>query len=133
MKRILFAVLMMTCSVSWAEWEYMGTTNDREANVYVDKSTIRRNAIIAKMWTLHYLSTIKVGHAGEKIKSTKLLRAFNCREETEAAILIAEYSGSIGSGSVIASGSLEAELWKWNPIVPHSIGETQWLIACGKR
>lgn len=133
MKRLLFCVLMMAYQICWSAWEYMGTTNDREANVYVDKSTIRRNAIIAKMWTLHDLSTIKVSQAGEKIKSTKLLRAFNCREETEAAISIAEYSGSMGGGSVIASGSLDEELWRWNPIVPQSIGETQWQIACGKR
>ncbi len=132
MKKLAFATLVMTCLSSWAAWDYMGTSNDKDYDIYNDISTIRKNGEIAKMWTLQDFYTTQINRAGEKTRSVKLLRAFNCRAETMANISIAKYSGQMGSGSVVVSGTLDEHLWTWNPIVPESIGETQWKIACGK-
>jgi hypothetical protein len=82
MKRLLFVALMVTCSFSWAEWEYFGEKADYAD--YVDKSTIRRNGAITKMWTLtDYFeektdssgkNTNQIKHVGRSIVGKKQLR-----------------------------------------------------------
>jgi len=56
MKRLFFFVLMMVCSVSFADWEIRYVDDD--FILYYDKSTIRRDGVIAKMWVMkNYFTT----------------------------------------------------------------------------
>jgi hypothetical protein len=45
---------MLTCSLSWAAWEKTGTIvdGDEVSVYYFDKSTIRKNGVIVKMWIM---------------------------------------------------------------------------------
>jgi hypothetical protein len=131
MKRLLFVALMMVCSVSWAEWEIFYAT--AEFTVYVDKSTIRRNGSVAKMWYMTDSLEADTNYSERKYKSTKVRRAFNCLEESSAAISFAQYSGSIGEGSVVTSGEVKESELQWNSVVPGTLSENLWKIACGKK
>jgi hypothetical protein len=132
MKRLLFFILMMVCSLSWADWEYTGQTD--AFTYYVDKSTIRRNGKIAKMWVLEDFSEAQTNSDdGTKYKSEKSRFAFNCLEETVVSIAITQYSGSMGDGDVIWSNTRKESSWKWGSVVPGSSGEVMFKIACGKK
>ena len=132
MKRLLFVVLMMICSVSWAEWEFLGRAGDGEQTVYVDTSTIRKNGVISRMWELIDFSKVQTNRSGDRWMSSKSLAAYNCRDETLALISAFDYSGSMGHGNVVGTLTVQEREWKWVPIVPETIAETKWKIACGR-
>jgi hypothetical protein len=131
MKRLLFVALMMICSVSWAEWEYIGE-NDTHTD-YFDKSTIRRNGRIAKMWILTDYLQVKTLPDGTKFRSKKVRRAYNCLEESITEISTILFSGSMGEGDVVWTGENKEIEWNWMSVVPRSVGKVQFDIACGKK
>jgi hypothetical protein len=131
MKRLLFVLLMMTCSISWAAWEMTGNT--KNDTFYHDKSTIRRNGAIAKMWSMIDSFEDETNSDGTIFKSQKVFRVANCRERTVATISLFQYSGSMGEGSVVLTRTIKESEWNWTPIPPGSIAEAEWKIVCGKR
>jgi hypothetical protein len=131
MKRLLFVVLMMFGLVSWAEWEYAGTSN--LGTDYHDKSTIRRSGKIAKMWTMKDYFEERTSHNGKVYKSAKGRVVFNCLEDTFAIISLLEYSSSMGKGEIIFSDDTKENEWDWGSIPPGSSVETHFKIACGKK
>ncbi len=130
MKQLIATVLMMVCSLSWAKWELI--SEDDEVSYYHNKSTMRKNGAIVRLWTIWEYSSVQTGDSGDIYKSAKELRAFNCKLETSAVISVVHYEGSMGSGKTVWSVTLLEKEWAWVPIVPESIGEATWKIACGK-
>ena len=101
MKRLLFVVLMMVCSVSWAEWEMTGKADG--LTHYHDKSTIKINGITAQMWVMYEFPQVRTNTDGDRYKSAKSLLVFNCKYETLAMISVLQYSGPLGTGNVAVS------------------------------
>jgi hypothetical protein len=131
MKRLLFVFLMMTCSVSWAEWEILSGAANGLYIEYYDKSTIRKNGEIVKMWTMLEFSEVQTSSAGKSFQSSKALKAFNCKSEEGVLISYIFFSGSMGQGNVVVSETLKEKIW--DPISPGSMAESEWSIACGKK
>jgi hypothetical protein len=105
MKRLLFAVLMTVCSVSWVAREMAGKAD--EFTHYHDKSTIQINGITAQMWVMHEFREMRTNTDGDRYKSAKSLLAFNCKYETLAMISVLQYSGSLGTGDVVLSDTFK--------------------------
>jgi hypothetical protein len=133
MKRLVFAALMMVCSMSWAAWELCETSGDGMITYYCDKSTIRKNGAISRMWELRDYSSVETLSSGDRYMSAKVLNVYNCREETNAIISYIFYSGAMGEGNGVFLHTVKESEWKWDPIAPDTIGETKWEIACGKK
>ncbi|MCE2871016.1 MAG: hypothetical protein LW714_06345 [Oxalobacteraceae bacterium] len=131
MKRLLFVVLMMSCSVSWAEWELTGKADD--LTHYHDKSTIQINDITAQMWVMYEFPEVRTNTDGDKYKSAKTLLAFNCKYETLTMISVVQYSGSAGNGEIILTDTFKESEWIWDRIVPNSLENKELDIACGKK
>ena len=131
MKRLLFVVLMMSCSVSWAEWELTGKADD--LTHYHDKSTIQINDITAQMWVMYEFPEVRTNTDGDKYKSAKTLLAFNCKYETLTMISVVQYSGSAGNGEIVLSDTFKESEWIWDRIVPNSLEYKELDIACGKK
>ena len=131
MKRLLFAVLMTVCSVSWAEWEMTGKAEG--LTHYHDKSTITINDITAQMWVMYEFPQVRTNTDGGRYKSAKSLLAFNCKYETLAMISVIQYSGSLGAGDVVLSDSYNESEWIWDRIVPNTLVKVELDIACGKK
>ena len=130
MKRLLLVCLMMTCSVSWAEWEIYQI--DDEVTRYLDRETIRKNGDIVKMWDMVDYSSYQ-DFQGKKYKSAKGYTVYDCKSEARATSALVFYSDVIGRGDVIMSNSRLEKDWQWKPIVPETIGQFVWKIACGKK
>ncbi len=132
MRPILFFVLTLVCSVSWADWEWTDVTRSGERTWYHDKSTKRRSGSIVRMWTMIDHSALQAHRQGKKFKSAKVFYAFDCREKELAIISIVEYAGSMGGGEVVFSHTWKDNEWDWDPIVPGSFDDQNWKIACVK-
>ncbi len=130
MKRLLLVVLMMTCSVSWAEWELVDL-ND-EFYVFVDKSTIRKNGHIVRMWSMKNYLLEQTNSSGSKYRSSKTLYVYNCKAEETALASIIQHAGEMGDGSAVWAGNRSEREWEWAPVSPNSINQRLWEIACGK-
>jgi len=125
MKRLLFAVLMMVCSVSWAEWEKSGEANDY--TVYSDKSTVRKKEKIATIWEMYDYSVVQTNENGYRYNSEKVLLGYNCMTNKVARISTVYFSGSMGDGYVVASETEKKLFWG-------SVHLTRRLkIACGEQ
>jgi hypothetical protein len=133
MKRLLFVVLMMSCSVAWADWEFTGESNGGAIRHYHDKSTLRRDGVIAKMWTMNNFSREQENTADKMYSSSKSLVAFNCKNEGSAVVSIVQYSGSMGDGAVVWTAARKDTALEWGPIVPESVLEKFWKIGCQKK
>jgi hypothetical protein len=125
MKRLLFVVIMMTCSLSWAAWEKTGTIvdGDEVSVYYFDKSTIRKNGVIVKMWIM----------VSQLDRSTKAQKVYDCNSETFAMASFVMLSGPMGTGSATTSMTFKEKEWEWKPIVPDSMVELEWKFACRKK
>ena len=131
MKRLLFVVQMMICSMSWADWEMTGKEYD--LTHYHDKSTIQINDITAQMWVMYEFPEVRTNTDGDKYKSAKTLLAFNCKYETLTMISVVQYSGSAGNGEIILTDTFKESEWIWDRIVPNSLENKELDIACGKK
>ena len=130
MKRILFVLLMMTCSVAWAEWERIGKTRNYVS--YVDKATIRKKDKFIQMWDMSNLFEASVSASGERYKSEKSLQRYDCKNETQGWVYLAHFSEEYGEGRVVGSAMQQNNEIRDLPIMPGSASELLWKIACGR-
>ena len=131
MKRLFFFVLMMFCSVSFADWE-IGHVDD-DFVLYYDKSTIRQDGVIAKMWVMKNYFTTQMTFDKKSYKSAKNFFHYNCKDELIILFSIALFPESSGRGSSVVSVTLKENEMNWKPVVPGSIDEENWKIACGRK
>ncbi len=128
MKRLIFMVLMMTCSATWAEW-IIFSDNSKGEKFFFENNSLRKQGSIVKMWSM---SSGRESTLGEKVyRSSKSLYAYDCKNEMRDLLAGAAFSGEMGTGEVIFSDTFPEN--NWVPIMPGSIGESEWKIACGKR
>lgn len=127
MKRILLGVLLLTATSAWAEWVRVGGSADHY--VYVDLDTIVRSGDKAKLVYLNEHLTVQVDARGRFLSST-VQSEYDCSEKRRRLLFYTWHSGRMGSGDVIFTDN---DLGKWRPVVPDSVGEILWKIACGKK
>ena len=129
MKRLLlFTLLVLSCEPAYAEWVKVGDGDETGKTVYVDPTTIRRDSNLVKMWQFYDYKTVQtVG--GVRFLSAKEQWEFDCAEERSRVLALKQFSGNMGSGTVVDTNS---QVGKWIPVIPGSIGRTVWTVACGK-
>ena len=119
---------MLSSEPAYAEWVKVGDGDEAGRTVHVDPATIRRNSNLVKMWQFYDYKTVQtVG--GVRFLSTKEQWEFDCAEERSRVLALKEFSGNMGSGTVVYTNS---QVGKWLPVMPGSIGRTVWAVACTK-
>ena len=130
MKRLLLiTLLVLNSGPVYAEWVLTSGNDDAGLTVYVDPDTIRRKGNLVKMWQLYDYKTIQTV-AGDSLLSIKRYNEYDCTEERTRMLAYTWFSGNMGSGQVVHSDSDED---KWKPVVPDSVAEALWKIACDKK
>lgn len=129
MKNLIFAILMLTCLISRAEWEV--TSVAPEQVVYHDKQTKKFRGNIVRMWTLADFPEVRSEDFGDFL-SMKTLDAFDCSEKTHALLRATFYTDKLGTGSVVHSVQVKEKDLEWLAISPATVAEDEWGIACGK-
>ena len=131
MKRLLLILpLVLLCSGSAnAEWRPVYEINQIATTVSVDPDTIHRQGNLVELWVL-YDSKITQSGRGGPLRSTKAQGEFNCEAWQSRVLAVMDFSGNEGSGKVVYSNSDEQE---WAPVVPGSISQALWKVACNKQ
>ena len=132
MIRLLFialTLLILSSSPAYAEWVKVSDSDEAGKTVYVDLATIRRTSNLVKMWQFYDYKTVQtVG--GNRFLTAKEQWEFDCVEERSRVVARKEFSGNMGSGTMVSTNS---QVGKWIPVMPGSTGQTVWEVACGKK
>lgn len=129
MKRLLlFTLLVLSHEPAYAEWVKVRDGDEAGKTVYVDPVSIRRNSNLVKMWQFYDYKTVQtVG--GIRFLSAKEQWEFDCAEERGRVLALKEFSGNMGSGTMVVTNS---QVGKWIPVMPGSINHTVWKVVCSK-
>ena len=128
LRLIFFILLVLDSGAVYAEWVKVSDRDEAGKTVYVDPATIRRNSNLVKMWQFYDYKTVQtVG--GVRFLSNKEELEFDCVEERSRSLGLKEFSGNMGSGTVVYTNS---QVGKWLRVVPGSIGHTVWKVVCKK-
>lgn len=126
-RTILILLISVVSSQTMAEWIDVGGNN--YSTIFVDSATIRRVGNNVEMMSLYDTDIAEV--VGEiSFMSSKSLDEYNCKEKQSRTLAFYWYSGNMGDGNILYSNT---DANKWNLIVPKSLSETLWKIACGKK
>lgn len=126
---VALTLLVLSSGPACAEWVKVSDSDETGKIVYVDPTSIRRNSNLVRMWQFYDFKTVQtVG--GVRFLSAKEQWEFDCAEDRSRVLALKEYSGNMGSGTVVYTNS---QVGKWLPVMPDSIGQTVWNVACGKQ
>ena len=82
------------------------------------------------MWRLFDFTTL-MNDQGYKYRSSVTHHEYDCEENTLRMLDIALYSGNMGSGvAIYVNNNMKMET---ESIIPNTVGETIFKIACGKK
>ena len=132
MKKVLVLLLLMISTSVFAEWTRVGSSDDGMTS-YADSETIKRKGSKVKMWRLLDFKTIQKGLGGESERhlSSVSRNEYDCEGETERQLDIHWYSSNMGQGEIVWSlTNIKNEA---SSVIPRSISESLFNIACGKK
>jgi hypothetical protein len=127
MRKTILLLLLVGSSKTMAEWIDVGG-NDY-STIFADPATIRKVDNSVKMLSLYDTDIAQVV-GGISFMSSKSLDEYDCKEKQSRTLAFYWYSGNMGEGNILYSNT---DANKWNTVMPKSISEALWKIACGKK
>ena len=129
MKKIMLvnAVLLMTAVSSSAMAEWVRVHTNDKVTLYADPTTIRKKLYIVKIWSLFDYKANNVLSDGNQYLSSMRETEFNCRDNLQRMIGYSIYSGKMGKGKLLDSGS---EPQDWKPVSKANIALEMKNFAC---
>ena len=142
MKRLLLITLLLLSSGS-AYGEWVKAIGDGEKEVagepvkytmyvdrFIDPDTIRHKESLVKRWELFDFNRVQT-FGGKSYLSKTLLAEYDCAEEQHRFLAVAYYSLEMGQGVVVYKN--EHQPSRWMPVMPDTVGQALWKLACGKK
>ncbi len=124
---LLFFVISLSLSDAKADWVPVAEST-RGNTYFADETTIRRQGNITRMWVLESFSRPEVAPNSNKVYwSAKMLRQFDCQQDTQQILSLVAYTQSMGRGVVLFS---EESVGPWEHIPPRSIAQRLLQRAC---
>ena len=131
MKKLLILLLLLVSTSVFAEWTRVTESADGDMTTYIDYGTIKKKGHKVKVWNLFDYKTVRIGAANERYLSSVTRFEYDCEEEMVRQLDVHWYSRNMRQGEIVFSYPNvkdEAE-----SVMPGSIGETLFKIACGKK
>lgn len=122
---ILISLAILSTAAS-AGWEKIAS-NDTH-NLYIDRSSIRKNGNMVKMWAMADFNKAQI-IANESSLSTKRQDEYDCKKEKLRTVFFAFYSNHMGGGVTIISNPPPLD---WGPVAPETMSQNLWEAACRK-
>jgi len=126
---IVITLLVLDSGPVQAEWELVSGDDSAKLTVYVDRDTIQRNGNLAKMWQMYDYKTVQTV-AGDSLLSIQRHNEYDCTGERTRMLAYTWFSSNMGRGRVVYK---TAEEQRWASVVPRSIDQTLWKVACSKQ
>jgi hypothetical protein len=130
MKKLVVLLLLMVSTNVFAEWTEVNGNKDAGLTTYVDYGTIKNQNNKVKIWTLYDYKRV------QQVEDSRFLSSvthteYNCEEETSRMLDVYWYSGNMRNGEIVwSSTNIKKETVS---IIPESIDEGNFNIACGKK
>ena len=125
---VLITLLVLGGGPVYAEWELVSGDDSSKLTVYIDRDTIQRNGNLAMMWQLFDYKTVQ-NVAGDSLLSFQRHNEYDCSGERTRMLAYTWFSSNMGRGRVVYKTT---EAQPWASIVPRSIEQTLWKVACSK-
>jgi hypothetical protein len=107
----------------------VGEDDSYSYTAYIDPDTIRRKGNLATVWRLFDHTTIQTV-AGKLYLSSKAQTEYNCAEKQSRILVVYAHSGQMGSSTLVG---YDTDPTKWRPVMPGSVDQAMWKVACGKQ
>lgn len=129
MKKLVALALALISTHAMAEWTRVGESGQRGGyTVYADQASIRKVDERAKMWALFDYQVVQKT-SGVEYLSEKIRREYDCKQKQMRKLAYSFFSWNMESGDLIRSYN---QPQKWEPVLPDSVDEAEWRVACGK-
>ena len=126
-KSLLITLLLLSCVPAYAEWMPVYEIRQLATTIFVDPQTILKEGDRVKISVLYDSKSAQFGRGGPLL-STQARSEFDCSQVRSRVLALTDFSGNEGSGKIVYSNSAEQ---KWEPVVPGSVSQTLWRVACG--
>lgn len=111
-------------------WERIGASTNGVYVLYVDRSTIKLDNGIARLWTLvDYIEPYK-SIEGIAVWSTKSLYFYNCLEGKKATVAMYGQNRPMGKGASVFGFELESKEFEWEYVATDTLEYKALAIAC---
>lgn len=125
---LFFTFAIFSGSAFAAEWRLIGDDIEQGVKTFIDKSAISKKGTAVTLWSaIDYESPRSVD--GKEQLSTKSLDEYDCQNRQYRTLAFYWYSRHRGEGDLVYSETAPGVMM---PIIPGSVGEIAWKIACGK-
>ena len=121
MKKLLIASLLFVASSASAGWVKMSENDD--ADVYIDATTITKEGNLRQVWQLH--DEKKRNRDGTL--SSRIKWEYDCAGERVRMITATSHSGSMASGKKLFNVYKPSE---WRDIAPATMGQNGFKVVC---
>lgn len=102
-------------------------------SLYFEPSSLRidKRSGMAKMWLLYDFKTAQKDDKDDRVSylSLRFQREYDCKQERARTLAQSFFDGNMARGGEISNDSIERP---WEGVVPGSIGENLWFMACGR-
>jgi hypothetical protein len=127
-KLVLGMMMALFGSAAFGGWESVGESD--VAELYVDKTTIRRAGPIARMWSLLEYRETQTQDGFEPFRSSRSQAEYDCQDERARTVYLTNHSGSMAGGNTVYTSTRPFD---WIPVPPRTLREAAWKVACGKK
>lgn len=124
-----FLILLSASEYAYAEWQFLGATTDGTAYL-IDPTTKKNKGQLVEMLTMQNLRAARLVN-GNEFRSAVGHTLYNCTDKTSATTSIRQFSGERGAGKVVGSFRQKPNEIIWDAILPNTILEKEWRVACG--
>jgi hypothetical protein len=125
---VLITLLVLSSGPVYAAWELVSGDDTAKLTVYVDRDTIQRKGNLAKMWQMYDYKAVQTV-AGDSLLSIQRHNEYDCTGERTRMLAYTWFSSNMGKGRVVYK---TADEQPWEPVVPRSINQSLWKVACSK-
>jgi hypothetical protein len=132
MKKLLLALLLTVVSASaMAEWTAIGGTD--ETDDYIDMSTKRKIGNKVNIWALVDFKIPQNDDSAGAYLSQAFKIQCDCVNENYKFLSITNYAEKMQKGKVVSNSNYNPEKSEPFNVMPNSVMETKFKLACGKR
>lgn len=129
MKKLVALAMVLISTHALAEWAKVGESSQRGGFIaYADPVSVRKVGDRAKMWALFDYQTVQK-MSGVEFLSEKVRREYDCKQKQMRKLAYSFFSWSMEGGDLVRSYN---QPQKWEPVLPDSVDEAEWKVACGQ-
>ena len=121
MKKIFFLLTILISSNVFAEWVFIGGTDDG-SSMFIDKDTILKESHKVKLW-----KKINYGKTEIEVLSTRSYEEFDCKKRTKIVLSVSGFTEFNFEGKMITSFNPPPKI---DYIAPGSMDELMYNYVC---